>query len=209
MPMVNSRLGDQVVCYHADLINIYNSDIGSRVKIGDFTEIGGATVGDDTSIGAFCYISPGTFIGNRCSIGPRVSILNRQYGSKLEEEYKGVTIADDVIIGGDVTILAGVTVGRNAKIGAGCKVVSDVMPHTTVMNMSMDNRGNAYPGWDFGVLIEKSSVPEIKEAVMPSGAIEIPNGVFTIQGVLFDDIINTTIGKRENGIKVEQDIVNA
>lgn len=103
-----------------------NNVIGEGTRIGAYCEIGNATIGCDCSIQAFCYICPGTVIGDRVFMGPRVTILNDKYPPSKREHWEGVTIHDGASIGGGVTILPGVTIGANAMIGAGSVVTKDV-----------------------------------------------------------------------------------
>lgn len=77
-------------------------------------------------------------IGNRVSIGPRVTILPMVHAnaSRVREAVNvrtgGVKIKDDVWIGAGVIILSGVTIGECSVIGAGAVVTKDVEPYTVV-----------------------------------------------------------------------------
>lgn len=77
-------------------------------------------------------------IGNRVSIGPRVTILPMEHAnasrvrSAMKVREGGVIIKDDVWIGAGVIILSGVTVGECSVIGAGAVVTKDVEPYTVV-----------------------------------------------------------------------------
>ena len=77
-------------------------------------------------------------IGNRVSIGPRVTILPLEHAnaSKVRNaigtRMGGVKIKDDVWIGAGVIILGGVTIGECSVIGAGAVVTKDVEPYTIV-----------------------------------------------------------------------------
>lgn len=113
--------------------------IGRATKVGAFVEIGGTkdyptNVGSNCSIQAFCYICPGSTIGNNVFLGPRVTLLNDKYPPS-DGEWSPVVIEDDCSIGGSVTILPGVTIGRGAKIGAGAVVTKDVPPGTTYVGL--------------------------------------------------------------------------
>ncbi|PSR81345.1 trimeric LpxA-like protein [Coniella lustricola] len=99
------------------------------------------------------YISPTTFInrncfimdtpvadiriGERCQIGPNVSIIGVGHSTKFEERNEletgvagswgaKVVIGDGVWIGANSTILPGVTVGSYTTIGAGSVVTKDL-----------------------------------------------------------------------------------
>ena len=78
-------------------------------------------------------------IGNRVSIGPRVTILPMEHAnaSRVRKAVNvrtggGVKIKDDVWIGAGVIILSGVTIGECSVIGAGAVVTKDVEPYTIV-----------------------------------------------------------------------------
>jgi acetyltransferase-like isoleucine patch superfamily enzyme len=144
-PAVNSRFGSQVGTYNAEIINIYNSDIGDRVKIGSFTEIGGAIIGADTTISAFVFICPGVIIGERCFIGPRVTFTNHKY-PKIDPDFipEKTIVEDDVVIGAGVLVLPGITIGKGAKIGAGAVLTGDVASGTTVMGFPARERNDIW-----------------------------------------------------------------
>ncbi len=77
-------------------------------------------------------------IGDRVSIGPRVTILLMEHAnaskvrSAMGTRAEGITIGNDVWIGAGVIILSGVTVGECSIIGAGAVVTKDVEPYTVV-----------------------------------------------------------------------------
>ncbi len=77
-------------------------------------------------------------IGDRVSIGPRVTILPMEHANAskvrnaLGTRAEGITIGNDVWIGAGVIILSGVTVGECSIIGAGAVVTKDVEPYTVV-----------------------------------------------------------------------------
>lgn len=105
-------------------------EIGEGTRIGAYVEIGGTKewptrIGSNCSIQAFCYVCPGTTIGDNVFLGPRVTVLNDKYPPS-QGDWSPVTIGDFASIGGAVTILPGVTIGRSAVIGAGAVVTKDV-----------------------------------------------------------------------------------
>lgn len=73
-------------------------------------------------------------IGERCLIGPGVTIFDSDFHALTREERAAavpaarepVRIGNDVFIGSGVTILKGVTVGDGAVLGAGSMVLTDV-----------------------------------------------------------------------------------
>ena len=103
-----------------------DNQIGEGTRIGAYVEIGNAVIGKNCSIQAFCYICPGTVIGDDVFMGPRVTILNDKYPPSYGKHWHPVTIKSGASIGGGTTILPGVTVGEKAIIGAGSVVTKDV-----------------------------------------------------------------------------------
>lgn len=127
--------------------------LGQGVKIYDFVNLYGCTIGDDSQIGALVEIQKNAIIGARCKISTHSFIC------------EGVTIEDDVFIGHGVmftnvpyprattdgklqtekdwecvptlikqgasigsgaVIVCGVTVGTKAMVGAGAVVTHDI-----------------------------------------------------------------------------------
>jgi len=161
--ITNSRLGNQVVTYQADLLNIYNADIHDHVKIGTFTEIGGATIGEGTVISAFCFICPGVVIGKNCFVGPRTTFLNDTYPSIKQDFVPETTIVeDDCVIGGCVTILPGIHIGKGAKIAAGAVVTSDVAAGATVLGFPARPRDDVWTSREVPNCTEDSDYIETK-----------------------------------------------
>jgi acetyltransferase-like isoleucine patch superfamily enzyme len=136
-----------------------NVKLGERVKIFDFTNLYGCTIGDDSKIGTFVEIQKGAVIGRRCKIsshtficegvtieddvfvGHNVTFTNDRFprataGGKLQTEQdwkcEPTLVRKGASIGSSVTLLCGVTVGENAIVGAGSVVTKDVPPHTIV-----------------------------------------------------------------------------
>lgn len=137
-----------------DKKNINNVKLGKDVKIFDFVNLYGCTIGDNSKIGTFVEIQKNAFIGKNCKIsthtficegvhiednvfiGHNVTFINDKYprsvnqdGSmQTEEDWKVVEtyIRKGASVGSSATILCGVTVGENAIVGAGSVVTKDV-----------------------------------------------------------------------------------
>ena len=77
-------------------------------------------------------------LGNRVSIGPRVTFILdsapnfSQIRSLLTPKVPEIIVEDDAWIGANSVILSGVRIGRDAVIGAGSVVTKDVEPFTIV-----------------------------------------------------------------------------
>ena len=61
--------------------------LGTNVSLGDFINLYGCTIDDDTRIGPFVEIQKNAFIGKRCKIQSHTFIC------------EGVTIEDEVFVG--------------------------------------------------------------------------------------------------------------
>ncbi|OBT51284.1 hypothetical protein VE04_08662, partial [Pseudogymnoascus sp. 24MN13] len=100
------------------------------------------TIGQDVSIDRNCTIldCASVKIGDRCVIGPNVSILTttvpidpkKRLGSKGPNQGKPIIIEEDCFIGANATILPGITVKRGSTVGACSVVTRDVPPFTVV-----------------------------------------------------------------------------
>ncbi|MDP4117341.1 MAG: acyltransferase [Bacteroidota bacterium] len=140
--------------------NINNVVLGENVKIFDFVNLYGCSIGDNSKIGTFVEIQKNAFIGKNCKIsthtficegvtiednvfiGHNVTFINDKYprstnpdGSlQTEDNWKVVEtlIKKGASIGSSATILCGVTIGENAIVGAGSVVTKDVPPNTIV-----------------------------------------------------------------------------
>ena len=134
--------------------------LGRDVKLGDFINLYGCTIGDETKIGPFVEIQKNAFIGKRCKIqshtficegvtiedeafvGHGVMFTNDKYpratadsgGLQTEADWKVIptVIKRRASIGSNATIMCGVTVGEEAIVGAGSVVLHDVPARTVV-----------------------------------------------------------------------------
>lgn len=93
------------------------------------------SIGDNSGIGEDSIVGKYTIIGDNVMMGPQCCIYTRNhrhdYISKpmIEqgmEEWRPVTIGNDVWIGNRVIILPGVKIGNGVIIGAGAVVCKDV-----------------------------------------------------------------------------------
>ena len=128
--------------------------LGKDVKLSQFINLYGCTIGDETKIGAFVEIQKNASVGKRCKIsshtfvcegvtiedhvfvGHGVTFINDSYPRATTESGDLQTQADWKVeptlvkkgasIGSGVTILANVTIGERAIVGAGSMVTRDV-----------------------------------------------------------------------------------
>jgi acetyltransferase-like isoleucine patch superfamily enzyme len=128
--------------------------LGSDVKIGEFVNLYGCAIGDNTKIGPFVEIQKNARVGRNCKIqshtficegvtieddvfvGHNVCFINDKYPRSTNELGELQTEADWAVeptiikkgasIGSSCTILSNVTIGEGAIVGAGSVVTKDV-----------------------------------------------------------------------------------
>lgn len=138
--------------------NIKNVLVGKDVKIFDFVNLYGCSIGDNTTIATFVEVQKGATIGKRCRIQSHTFICD---GVAIEDDVfigHGVVFINDnkptiektinktwklqktlvkktVTIGSAAVIMGGVTIGENAFIGAGSVVTKNVKANTIVVGI--------------------------------------------------------------------------
>lgn len=140
--------------------NINNVILGENVKIFDFVNLYGCSIGDNSKVGAFVEIQKNAFIGKNCKIsshtficegvtikdnvfiGHNVTFINDKYprstntdGALQDEsdwEVVKTSIEKGASIGSSSTLLCGVTIGENSIVGAGSVVTKDVPANCVV-----------------------------------------------------------------------------
>ncbi len=131
----NVRVGKDVRIF--DFVNAYGCSIGDGSKIGAFVEIQkGVMIGKNSKISSHTFICEGVTIGDGVFVGHNVSFINDIYpraanpdGSlQTESDWKCVeTIVENgVSIGTSATIMGGLRIGAGAMIGAGSVVTKDI-----------------------------------------------------------------------------------
>lgn len=134
------QLGRDVRIY--DFVNLYGCSIGDESKIGTFVEIQkNAQIGARCKISSHTFICEGVIIEDDCFIGHHVCFTNDLFprataAGSLQTEADWQVIPTRVCrgasIGSGAVILCGVTIGTEAMIGAGAVVTSDVAPGAIV-----------------------------------------------------------------------------
>lgn len=137
----NVTLGNNVRLYN--FVNLYGCSIGDNTKIGAFVEIQkGATVGRNCKISSHSFICEGVTIEDDVFIGHGVTFVNDNYprstvNGRLQTQADWKLLLTKVergaSIGSGATILGGVTIGAGAIVGAGAVVTKDVAPRTVVV----------------------------------------------------------------------------
>lgn len=136
--------------------------MGRAVKIYDFVNLYGCSIGDESQIGAFVEIQKNAVVGARCKISTHTFICE---GVRIEDEVfigHGVMFINDryprattderlqseadwkvipilvkrgASIGSGAVIMCGVTVGEKAMVSAGSVVTHDVPDYAIVLGV--------------------------------------------------------------------------
>ncbi|MCQ2551241.1 MAG: UDP-N-acetylglucosamine diphosphorylase [Clostridia bacterium] len=149
--------GDSVIgedCVIGLSTRIKDSKIGDKVEVQN-SVILESEVGDETSVGPFAYLRPGSKIGKKCKVGDFVEVKNSTLGDGSKSAHltyigdsdvgSGVNIGcgvvfvnydgtnkfrsqveDDAFIGCNTNLVSPVKVGKGAYIAAGSTVTKDV-----------------------------------------------------------------------------------
>lgn len=144
MPIAdNVLIGDGVIIFHPELVNLYGCRIGDQTRIGAFVEIQkNAVVGRLCKVSSHTFICEGVLIGDEVFIGHGVMFTNDLYPRATNEDGALQTDADWTVIpttvkrrasiGSNATIIAGVTIGEGSLVGAGAVVTRDVPDYAIV-----------------------------------------------------------------------------
>jgi acetyltransferase-like isoleucine patch superfamily enzyme len=137
----NVNLGKDVKIF--DFVNLYGCTIGDGTKVGTFVEIQkNATIGKNCKISSHTFICEGVHIEDNVFVGHNVTFINDKNPRATNTDGSLQTEADwhvvetrikkGASIGSSATILCGVTIGENAIIGAGSVITKDVPANTIV-----------------------------------------------------------------------------
>ena len=127
----------------SNFINLYGCSIGDNTKVGPFVEIQkNASIGNNCKIQSHTFICEGVTIEDNVFIGHGVIFTNDTYPRSTNPDGSLQTEADWKVeytavkrgasIGSGATILANLTIGEGALVGAGSVVTKDVPPETIV-----------------------------------------------------------------------------
>ena len=133
--VINCKFGHQNIIYgYATVVNS---------EFGDYTYVGGHSMVQNATLGKFCSIAEGVHIGlgihptHLKSTHPAFYSPQSHWDIKPDlslniEEYKHITIGDDVWIGVNAMVMDGVTIGNHAVVAAGAVVTKDVPEYAIV-----------------------------------------------------------------------------
>lgn len=138
-------LGERVVIFHRDLVNLYGCRIGNDTKIGAFVEVQkNVQIGERCKISSHSFVCEGVTIEDEVFVGHGVMFINDRHprataDGRLQTEADWAVVPTRVrrgaSIGSGATILCGITIGEGAMIGAGAVVTRDVGAGETVIGV--------------------------------------------------------------------------
>jgi acetyltransferase-like isoleucine patch superfamily enzyme len=135
------RIGENVKL--ANFINLYGCSIGDGTKIGTFVEVQkNAVIGKNCKIQSHTFICEGVTIEDNVFIGHSVTFINDKYPratntegdlqSEVDWKVDPTLVKKGATIGSGATILGNVTIGENSIVGAASAVTKDVPDNTIV-----------------------------------------------------------------------------
>ncbi len=139
--LTNVQLGKNVRIFN--FVNAYGCSIGDNSKVGAFVEIQkGASIGKNCKISSHSFICEGVHIEDNVFIGHGVMFTNDLFPRATNSDGSQQTDADwkmvetfvkkGASIGSNATILCGVSIGENAMVGAGAMVTKNVPANAIV-----------------------------------------------------------------------------
>jgi len=178
----NVTLGDNVKILANCVIK--NATIKAGAQIAPFTHIDDTEIGENSRIGPFARLRPGTTLAADTHIGNFVELKNAQVdiGSKINHlSYVGDTtvgknvnigagtitcnydgankfrtvIEDNAFIGSDTQLVAPVTIGKGATIAAGSTITKDAPAEQLTLCRAKEQK--SFAGWKRPTKIKKTS----------------------------------------------------
>lgn len=167
--------GDVVIgedCVIGQNTRIKDSSIGNGTSI-QSSVILESKVGDETTVGPFAYLRPGSDVGSHCKVGDFVEIKNSKMGDGAKashltyvgdsdvgervnlgcgvvfvnydgsKKYRSV-VEDDAFVGCNVNLISPVHVGKGAYVAAGSTITKDVPDGALYVARA---RGKSLEGW--------------------------------------------------------------
>ncbi len=133
----NVELGEGVVIFQPDLVNLYGCQIGTGSRVGPFVEIQrDVSIGHNCKISSHSFLCSGVVLEDFVFIGHGVMFINDTYPRAANDDGTLQTAEDWVClqttigrhasIGSNATIFGGISIGEHALIGAGAVVNRDI-----------------------------------------------------------------------------------
>jgi len=167
--------------------------LGRGVEVREYTIASGSSIGDDSTVGPFAHLRPGTTLGAHCKVGNFVETKKASFGAGSKAShlsyigdaelgrdvnvgagtitcnYDGVNknrtvLGDGVFIGSDTQLVAPVTIGAGAYVGAGTTVTQDVPPDALALTR-VDQRN--IEGWATRRREKLAQLAAIRRATRP------------------------------------------
>ena len=137
------ELGEGVIIYRPDLVNLYGCQIGDGSRIGPFVEIqSDVTIGSNCKVSSHTFLCSGVTLEDFVFIGHGVMFINDTYPRAVNADGSLQTAEDwtclrsrigkHASIGSNATILGGISIGEHALVGAGAVVSRDVPDYAIV-----------------------------------------------------------------------------
>ncbi|GIM30196.1 bifunctional protein GlmU [Clostridium polyendosporum] len=117
--ILDSQVGDETTVGPFAYIRP-ESNIGKKVRIGDFVEIKKSTIGDDTKVSHLTYIGDAK-VGSGCNFGCGTVVVN--YDGKNKHK---TIVGNNAFIGCNTNLVSPVEVKDNSYIAAGSTITKDV-----------------------------------------------------------------------------------
>ncbi|MDO4482370.1 MAG: bifunctional UDP-N-acetylglucosamine diphosphorylase/glucosamine-1-phosphate N-acetyltransferase GlmU [Bacillota bacterium] len=150
--IIDSKVGDKTsVGPYAYLRP--GSNVGSKVKIGDFVEVKNASIGDGSKASHLSYIGDAD-VGRDVNIGCGVVFVNYDGVNKFR-----TTVEDEAFIGSNSNLVAPVHVEKNGYVAAGSTITRNVPMGALVVGRPKDR---VIPGWGERKMKEKKEKKNVK-----------------------------------------------
>lgn len=115
-----------------------DSNLGDRVKIGNFVEVKKSTLGEGSKVSHLSYIGD-TTIGSRVNVGCGTITVNYDGTNKHI-----TTIEDDAFIGCNSNLIAPVTVEKGAYVAAGSTITKNVPERSLAIGRARQENKEGY-----------------------------------------------------------------
>jgi bifunctional UDP-N-acetylglucosamine pyrophosphorylase / glucosamine-1-phosphate N-acetyltransferase len=154
-------------------VHLTNCIVGDRVHLKTGSVADSATIEDDSAVGPYAHLRPGTSLGTKVKIGNFVETKQASFGAGAKASHlsyigdaevgadvnigagtitcnydgyqKHRTILEDgVFIGSDTQLVAPVKVGAGSYVGAGSTITRDVPPDSLALSRSPQK---VHEGW--------------------------------------------------------------